>query len=1226
MSPMTIGNGRSSARLRSATLSFVLMIPIAAPALVFPGVPMSAKAEVPAVDVKSAPAKSVATNAGKIPFSITVDGQVVDESGKLKPATFGSPADALGADRKRKADVDLSAVDIQVKFDGLEQRTLLNVSTTPIRLAYRAGEPVTFLATSNYPAFIRNSEIRIYSLGSNAPRQPVATIPILLNDQASWTMPDGEESDFAYVLRVYDDKGRFDETEPLTLVRTTRDFKTASGSEAVAPGRAEDRTGVKNIPVFGGAVTVFGRNVPPGYTVEAFNERIPVDEKRAFVVQRILPPGDHRIDVAVKGASKSGGLSFDRAVNIPSNDWFYVGLADLTVGKRIGNDAIETVRSGEYDKIYTKGRAAFYLKGKIRGKYILTAAADTGEDKIENLYRGLDEKDPRQLLRRIDPNDYYPVYGDDSVTVEDAPTSGKFYVRLERGDSEVMWGNYKTSITGTEFLRSNRGLYGARAIYRSEQVTSRGEHRTEAIAYAAQPETLAQRDEFLGTGGSAYFLRRQDITIGSQTLAIEIRDGVTGEVLKRRNLIEGEDYSIDYLQGVILLKKALSSSAQTSDAVRPDALGSNDIFLIAEYEYTPLLQDVDGYIHGGRVQQWIGNRLRIGVTEVNENSSRGDQQSVGADFQLRPTLNSVIEGEFAQSKGLGTKTSISTDGGITNSEKVLRDQAGRGGNAWRLKGQADLADLNIPGLRGSVGAFYEKREAGFSATGIDTAADRQTWSAETRIEVTESTDLNAGYKETSDSDGRRRREGDLSASWQMTAQLRGTAGVSTTDVHSPSAITAGKSGYDGSRVDGGGRIDYEPNDDSRYYAFAQGTLKQSGDIHRNDRVGVGSEYRVTEKISVSGETSYGTHGVGLTGQINYDPTVEDHYYVGYRLDPSRAFDIDTSQDLFGTDTGTITAGAQRKLNEHTSAYAENNFDMFGRRKSLAQAYGVSYTPNDKWTVTGGFEAGQVQDDTIDRITGREKSDFDRKAASMGFTYNDEETGTRGKLRSEARFENSEDNSRDLDTYLLLAGLSLNTSPNWRILTNVDAAISTGETNSYWNGHYLETSVGYAYRPVDNDRWNALFKYTYLRDLPGSDQVSALTGTMSNIEQRSHILSGDVTYDLYPWLSVGGKYGFRVGEILDSDDVDPGWEQSFTQLAVLRADLHFVSKWDVLVEGRVLDSPTAETTDYGSLLALYRHVGDNLKVGVGYNTGRFSDDLRDATLDDQGAFLNVVGKW
>lgn len=55
-------------------------------------------------------------------------------------------------------------------------------------------------------------------------------------------------------------------------------------------------------------------------------------------------------------------------------------------------------------------------------------------------------------------------------------------------------------------------------------------------------------------------------------------------------------------------------------------------------------------------------------------------------------------------------------------------------------------------------------------------------------------------------------------------------------------------------------------------------------------------------------------------------------------------------------------------------------------------------------------------------------------------------------------------------------------------------------------------------------------------------------------------------------------------------------------------------------------PEAKTTDFGALAAVYRHVGENFKVGAGYNFGRFSDDLRDLSLDDRGMFVNFIGKF
>ena len=137
------------------------------------------------------------------------------------------------------------------------------------------------------------------------------------------------------------------------------------------------------------------------------------------------------------------------------------------------------------------GRGAFYLKGKVKGDW-LTAAADTREQPLKDLFSNFSAKDPRYLLRNIDPDAYYPVYGDDSTTVDDAPTQGKFYVRLEKGDSQVMWGNFQTQWSGSELVQYSRGLYGARVRLRSEGATSFGERRSTLETFAADPGTLAR--------------------------------------------------------------------------------------------------------------------------------------------------------------------------------------------------------------------------------------------------------------------------------------------------------------------------------------------------------------------------------------------------------------------------------------------------------------------------------------------------------------------------------------------------------------------------------------------------------------------------------------------------------------------------------------------------------------------------------------------------------------
>jgi hypothetical protein len=1139
-----------------------------------------------------------------LPFNISVDGKPL--FGGVKPATG-----------LRKSTHALESVDIQVKFDGLDVKPVLNVSTTPIRMTYQAGQRITFLASLNYTAWINRAEIRIFVRDRENSTLPFEIVPVGKNLTASWAMPTGGPKDFTYVLRVYDVEGRFDESLPRSLVRTAAEFPQHEPKDAsIAPGYGEDFTARRNIPVSGGAVTVYGRNIPNADNVAVLGEPVPVDPDGAFVIQRILPPGDHDVMVAVNNGAGEG-LTFNRKINIPQNDWFYVALADLTLGRKFGSDHIEDVKPGDFDNLYSKGHLSFYLKGKIRGRYLLTASADTGEDKIKNLFKGLDSKDPRQLLKRLDPNAFYPVYGDGSTVVDDAPTSGKFYIRLDRGDSHVMWGKFKTQITGTQFLRNERALYGASAIYRSEVVTPSGERKTEVAAYAAQPGTLPQRDVLRGTGGSAYFLKRQDMTIGSETITVEIRDPVSGHVLERRILHLGTDYDVDYIQGLILLNKPLSSSAGANGAVSSTGRGSGEVFLIAAYEYTPAATNVGGYIYGGRAQQWLGDHVRLGVTAMNEKTGSADQVLAGADVTLQKSDRTYIEGEIAQSRGPGFGNSISTDGGLTIDDVGTAGVSGKSAYAYRVKMHADVGELTDDALKGDLGAYYERHQRGFSSLDQQVNANQQVWGAKGDLQVSSQIDVGAGLAEKRVDGGQSERDIDGHATFHMDERWSVTPGLRQEKLVDPnSALT-----NTGTRTDVGAKISYQADDDHGAYVFGQMTVDRTGKRDRNDRVGIGGNTRLTEKVDLSGEASYGSSGIGAQATLGYSPTADDHDYIGYRLAPDRGFNKGSSNPLSGDDLGAIVAGARHRYSEQLSMFAEDRYDMFGLRRTLAQTYGVDYTPSAKWKLNGALEVGTITDDLIDALTGLKNSDFSRKALSLTAGYHGE-SGLSAKAKGEIRFENSSDGLRDRTTYLFGASSVFEMSDDWRLLANLDAAVSSANTSAL-DGDYVEASMGYAYRPVSNDRLNALFNFTFLHDLPGPDQVT-INGTTNGPRQKSQIVSTDVNYDLTKYFSIGAKYGVRLGEAAPRSG--GSWEKTSAQLGIIRADLRVVRNWDALLEGRVLRVDGPGSTNWGALAAVYRHINENFKVGVGYNFGSFTDDLRDQTYDHQGVFINAVGQF
>ncbi len=1126
-----------------------------------------------------------------LPFEITVDGQRVD--GSTLPPTVSA------TDAKEK-------LDIQVKFDGLGVKPTLNVSTMPPRASYKVGDQINFLASTNYAAWVDHGEVRIYQRGNRKAAGLVHVIELKNDATAEWVLPSGTPDKLEYVLRVYDEDGRYDETIPLPINVASQDFATHdNGETATAPGYAEDRTAVRNIDVAGGAVTVYGKHVPADYKVTVAGEPVPVDPEGSFVVQRIFPTGSHRVAVVV---NKDGeGLDFSRDIDIPETEWFYVGLADFTLGYNL-KDHVQDVRPGEFDQnMYTRGHAAFYVKGKIQGRYILTAAADTGEQRLRSMFKGLDEKDPQQFLKRIDPDDYYPVYGDDSTAVEDAPTKGKFFIKLQKGPSHVMWGNFKSNITGTELLRSERALYGAQAVYRSNTPAPDGGAATALDAHAALPGTVPQRDQFHGTGGSAYFLKHQDITPGSETVTLEVRNSITGWVVSRRTLKYSDDYDFDYVQGVTILKLPLSSSS---------GIGTEN-YLVANYEYTPAARDVTGYVVGGRAQQWVGDHVRVGVTALKEKTASADQKMAGADIRIQQSDGTYVEAEVARSQGPGFGSNYSADGGLTiqNNGSVGSDKAA---NGYRAETRADITELTDGKVKGEVIARIEDYEKGYSTPTMDAKDRRTLWGAEANVEVADAVKAAATYSEERIGNGQR----DMQVLTKIQARLTQEISVEPYGKYTEKKLAAtATTGEEGKRADTGVKLIYAWDDKDEAYVYGQGTVKRSGTMDKDNRVGLGGKKQITEKISASGEVSEGNRGFGAKAQINYDPTADDRYYLGYDLNADRASADSWPFALVGSDAGTIVGGVKHRFNEQWSAYGEDNLDLFGKRTSITQAYGVTYTPDAAWTVNLSSEFGTVYDNTYDPVTLKKNADLDRRAISMAISYKDE--GIDGKLKTEARNDNSQDDAKDVKAYLLQASLGMNMSDDWRAIGTFDG-VFTSATDNTKAGNYAEGSIGAAYRGSTSDKWNGLVKYTYLLDEPGADQV-AVDGTTSSPAQRSHIVSGDVSYQATNQLTLGAKYGVRVSEIRDRVPAAK-WEHASVHLGVLRADFHVVKEWDAMVEGRVMWSPTTGQTDTGIVTALYRQFGDNMKVGIGYNFGRFSDDLRDLSQNDHGVFMNVIGKF
>jgi hypothetical protein len=152
--------------------------------------------------------------------------------------------------------------------------------------------------------------------------------------------------------------------------------------------------------------------------------------------------------------------------------------------------------------------------------------------------------------------------------------------------------------------------------------------------------------------------------------------------------------------------------------------------------------------------------------------------------------------------------------------------------------------------------------------------------------------------------------------------------------------------------------------------------------------------------------------------------------------------------------------------------------------------------------------------------------------------------------------------------------------------------------------------------------NTLIKYTYFYNVPTTDQIT-LQNIAAEFIQKTHIAAVDITYDLTPAFSIGGKYAYRLGQV-SLDRESPQFFDNGATLLVLRGDWEFRKNWEGLIEARVLDMPDLSERRSGALVTISRYIGDHFKVGIGYNFTDFSDDLTDLSFDHQGVFLNLTG--
>ena len=518
---------------------------------------------------------------------------------------------------------------------------------------------------------------------------------------------------------------------------------------------------------------------------------------------------------------------------------------------------------------------------------------------------------------------------------------------------------------------------------------------------------------------------------------------------------------------------------------------------------------------------------------------------------------------------------------------------------------ADAAEVTKGRLTGEITGFYNKREKGFVSSDYDVDADESEWGIAGDIELSPKDRLLLAFERYRDEEGERddtarliyRRE--IDKAWSI------EAGVSQTNRTSPLSTSSNN----GERVDAGLRVIWTRDEDTSAWAFAQGTVSHSGEMATNDRFGLGAKLRLTETLSAEAEVSAGDLGGAGRMVLSQDNGRGTTYHMGYSLDPMRASDRDVMSD-----GGVFVAGASKKINDQVQITTEASYDRLGDAPALTSTYGVSYAPDKVWTHTAGFDYGQTETATL--------GSFTRKGLSLGTRYLQDEW-FEASLRGEYRRDRSEDGTQNRDSWMVEGGVNYRLNEEHRLLANLAMVVSDSDQSSLRDGRYIEANLGYAYRPIKNDQLNLLTRYTYIEDLPGPDQVN-IAGDIGGPRQKSHIFSFDANYDIDTQWTLGGKIGHRRGQV---EARGSGvFVDNTATLGVARVTYHFTHRWDGLIEGRMLRMHESNVTQKGAVASIHRHVGRNAKIGVGYQWGKVSDDMRRIEGKSAGPFINVLMKF
>lgn len=870
-------------------------------------------------------------------------------------------------------------------------------------------------------------------------------------------------------------------------------------------------------------------------------------------------------------------------------------------------------------KASASARTAFFVKGKIKGEYLLTAAYDSDKD-----VRG-------RLLRDIQPDDYYPVYGDSSLRGFDARSAERLYVRVDNKRSYLLYGDFQTG----DSLATATGLGGSGYMPQrmlgtyNRTATGLGWHyeneRVRSNVFAIEDSLRQVIEEFRSQGSGPYALRNNAVLEGSERVEVITRDrNQPSRIVSVRSLARLVDYSFEPFSGRILLNQFLSSF---------DA-DLNPVSLRITYERDQGTEKF--WTYGGDAQVRVTDKLEVGASVVDDRNPYAPFQMGSVNAGYRFGANTALVAEFAR-----TRSEVNTNSLNQVGSQGLMDAVGEvEGDAWRVEFGHDgekfdarlFAARTDPAFNNAASALYGGRGE-YSANLTYRVGPR----LELYVEGLRSEDRNPdGGERDAASAGAR-----IKAGQRLTVDLGLRSIRETIGVNSTWSTNTGYGNIGGltggfATGGGGGALGYG----------AQALDPATGLMMIN---GSGSGEIINSDLPVGTELESDSARLGL----------------GYRFSDRFSAGAEVEQAISGEDRHRVAAGLDYQLFERSRVYGR-----YERQTGLTSAYGITTTDRDADALVFGVDSTYLRDTQAfseyrlrDAISGR-----DVQAASGIRNTWDVAEGLR--LSSSAEHVNVIDGSTGDNTGLALA-LDYSANPLWRGALRVEHRISDDvrqtrdvneafdttlvqfmaarKLNRDWTllarNYLLSTDyqargdvlqdrfqIGAAYRDTDRNRINALMRYEYKleRDESGLTLLdgNVIDGSSQDVRTRAHIVSSHADWHpSRPWWITGrvaGKWQRDQFAYGDGSRVNSSFR---AMLFSGRIVYDITENWDVGVLASTFRGQN-KSNQYAYGVEVGRLLRQNLWLSAGYNwTGFTGDrDLSGYEYTQQGLFLRLRFKF